>query len=158
MATGKIELVKSTKEAIDYIADHLRAVDVVELADTGINDAPGWLRQAFDEGEVACIATLDGRPMAAFCVHRQATEASVMTPKHYCWLSGTDDVEKAGFGGMIKSVYNIKRVMECFGHLFTFVRDDNLKATRYIKALGFQTDGRKVSFNGKPATYWERIK
>lgn len=156
MVSNEIYLLPPNREDIEYICANLRKVDVVEMRDAG-KDPVEWLTKAFDDGEVVCIARTAKEPFAAFCVARTIDYDSAMTPKRYCWLNATDTINNVGVGALRKALYNVDDVVRAFGHIYSYCRDDNPRAHRFLQALGFRANGAKVLFNGKSASYYERI-
>ena len=155
--SNNIRLSPPDIDSILYLADHIRDIDVCELADTG-NDAHELIKKAFIDEEVVFVAWADKKPLAAFCAQKQPSLGSVLTQKRYCWFVATPEIEKLPVGVLLVSVYTMEKIMTQIGPLYTYVRNDNPKALRYIRALGFTTNGAQAIFSGHPATYYERLK
>lgn len=157
MESDKIEVVPPERWMIEHIAANLRQSDIEEFKAGGWEDPRQELLRQFDEKKVVLCAKLICSQMLC-CVGLGDKEASsTLTPKRFVWIAGTEAFNRVGVGGMLKSLYYIKQLVSAFGHLYTYVTDDNIVAQRYAKALGFKKGQTTMKLAGKTATYWERI-
>ncbi len=152
-----IHVVPPERWMIEEIAQNLRQSDIEEFKAGGWEDPSKELIRQFEEKKVVFVAKLICNQMLC-CVGLGDVEgSSPITKKRFVWIAGTEAFNKVGVGGMLKSLYYIKQLVSVFGHLYTFVADDNRTAQRYIKALGFKKGTTTMKLAGKTATYWERI-
>lgn len=139
-------------DAVEYIADHLRAPDRVELAIT----SPGLtmreiLAQSVVESRWTIVACVDGVPAILYGV--------APTPERYvgtAWMLATDDVRKVRREFLSRCKDEVRLMQQKFAVLTNQVHRENTLSIRWLEWLGFTIDReRPVGPNGELFVFWK---
>jgi hypothetical protein len=129
-----IEVVKATHKHAGYIADHMRAADVAEIAAWSGRLPGAALAKSLDQSDFALTALFDGVPAVMFGCRGTDLLARSASP----WLLGTDQVETRYRQFLRGSTSYLKAMMEKYDHLINAVDDRNEVSKRWLAWLGFQ--------------------
>lgn len=126
-----------TPDRIAYIADHLRAIERVELAVTDPDRTPlEALQTGVRASRWTIVAAVDGRPTAAYGV------SPTLSPGLGCpWLLATDDLQQIVRREFVtRCRAEVRLMQQHFLGLANRVHRDNVLAIRWLRWLGFTVD------------------
>lgn len=130
--TIQIEEITGWNEDVAYVARHMRAVDVAELAAVSMMTPEAALRRALGVCRDNYVAKMDGEPMAVLGNHSMQL-GMVGAP----WLLGTDKVSRAGKSLVSLSRRYVEHLKLTHTRLVNIVHDENRPSKLYLKAIGF---------------------
>jgi hypothetical protein len=128
-----IEVVKATHKHAGYIADHMRAADVAEIAAfSGRMPGPA-LAHSLDRSDFALTVLFENVPAVMFGCRSINLLARSASP----WLLGTDQIETRYRQFLRGSTVYLKGMMVQYDHLINAVDDRNEVSKRWLAWLGF---------------------
>lgn len=131
--SARISFEPGTREAVAYIAAHLRAADRVELAITDPGKAPeAILADALAESRWCTVVRVDGVPAIAYGV-APTTDPHVGSP----WMLATDALLRIRRYFLAHCRDEVRLMQMKFPALFNRVHRDNVCAIRWLEYCGF---------------------
>lgn len=134
-----------TKADLDYVARHMRPMDVLECRVIG-GHAP---REALDEGVAASAwsfaAEVDGETV---CIFGVATDG-LMSEDAAPWLLAIGGIERHAKALLVGTKAYLGRMQGEYETLSNAVHADNRSAIRYLKWCGFSF-GETFDVDGEP--------
>lgn len=135
MSHSAVETLAPAPELLDYIADHLRDQDRVEIAALGKTDFRAALHQSVAESNWAKVAVLNAEPIAVFGCGEYG---SLLAPIGVPWLLGTDAVQTRRRDLMRLSRRYISTMLQDYPRLMNAVHADNSVSIAWLQRLGFR--------------------
>ena len=128
----QIEEIENWNDDVAHVAEHMRDVDVAELAAVSMSTPEEALRRALDMADDNYVAKLDGEPIAV--LGNFTTQLGrVGSP----WLLGTDGVTHASKSLVDLSRRYVEHLKHTHTRLANIVHDENRPSKLYLKAIGF---------------------
>lgn len=131
-----------TKDA-EFVADHMREKDVVEVLALSARGPHDSIRDSIAASRDAYVAKADGEPVAVFGAGWKAL-GLVAVP----WLLGTDRVGELGLPLIRYSRAYMKHLRKGCSRLINVVHADNEPSIKYLKAIGFEFAPKQTLPNG----------
>lgn len=130
---GSLSQVQSTREHCEYLAEHLRSGEALELSRSHECSALDVLLSGFLGSELCLtVLTPSGRPMAMWGLAR--------TDPLWCqvWLLGTPDVETYRFAFLRGARRVLPRVLTVYPWLYQYVDAEYKASLKWLAWLGFR--------------------
>ena len=132
----KIRFVKATQEHIDALKGRLRDSDTKACWATSRLTANEGLQYSFDISTLCWVALVDDVPVACCGVGRRTMLSTQGVP----WLMATDDIRKVGLDIVRHSKEYLKRILDSFDALETWVDVRNKVSATWLKWCGFNME------------------
>jgi len=142
-----------TPDRVQFIADHLRVQDVVELAITSPGESMrDVLADSVRSSRWATVAEVDGRPAVIYGV-APSHDPHMGVP----WMLATDDLLRIQRREFVRRCRAEVRLMQQkFVALANEVHSDNSVAIAWLEWLGFTVDrSRPVGPGGSMFAFWK---
>jgi len=132
----RFEILPAEASHITSMQGRWRPEDVAELWAVAHRTPEACLEGGLAVSPICWTATWQGRPMAMFGVSPAAMIGGVGCP----WMVGTVDLDRHSYAIMRQCRPLLARMLEVFPHLVNFVDIRNVRAIRWLRALGFTFD------------------
>lgn len=123
-----------TPSDLDWLAEHMRAIDKLECRVAGGHDPREALQLGADHSLWAYVAEVDGHPVCAFGV---ASESLLGDGEGRPWMLCAEGIERHARAILICSRRFLREMQASFETLANIVHADNRIAIRYLKWCGF---------------------
>ncbi len=138
------------KADANYIKDHLRDSDLLELTDGGLNKSA--VVESFEKSQYCrCMCAPDGKPFAIWGCGRIDETDDIGS----VWMLATDEIEnhRMAFGRICAR--EVKRMLTIFPLLTNYVHASNWRSQKWLVSLGAElTPERLMPNNAKFRQFW----
>lgn len=143
----------ATPERVQYIADHLRAQDVAELAVTSPGESVrDVLAESVRNSRWTIVAAVDGVPAVVYGVADSGHDPNVGVP----WMLATPDLRKIRKQFTERCRAEVRLMQQKYLVLTNEVHCRNTCAIRWLEWLGFTVDrSRPTGPNGELFVFWK---
>lgn len=135
MAKAKVEFVEATQEHIDGMKGNLREADKRSCYAAMRRTADECLQKAFDTASMCWVVLVDGIPTACWGVVENKT---VLVSSGFVWLFATDGIGEISYRAARHSKRFVKKMLEKFGYLETWVDTRNKLSLGWLSWCGFK--------------------
>jgi hypothetical protein len=141
-----------TPAALDYLAAHLRAGDLRELAVTSPGDAPREvLARCVADSRWTIVACVDGRPAVIYGV-APTDHPDVGS----CWMLATPDMARIRRPFIERCRAEVRLMQQHYVALANQVHRDNAASIRWLEWLGFTVDrNHPTGPDGQLFNFWK---
>lgn len=124
---------KPTDEDIQYVADHMRQADVVEVRSSH-NWSPktALIKSVTRSSHISC-AVVDDEPIAIFGVACWLLLTGTASP----WLLGTDELRHHRKVFITETRKGVQEMINLYPYLVNWVHCDNLASIIWLRSMGF---------------------
>ena len=130
---ANIQMVKPTREAALYIADHMRQADTDEVWAAARKSPREAMLDALYLPGRSVVVLVDSVPCAMLGVVTQ----SVLFGHGVVWMLGTDEAMKHRRLFLELSPPVIREMLDLYPYLFNYVHSENKQSIRWLSWLGF---------------------
>lgn len=123
----------ATESDLDYLAEHMRAMDAKECMLVGGASPRQALEQGLEHSLWAYVAEIAGKPVALFGVAPDGLLGDEASP----WMLCVEGIERHARALLICAPRFIRAMSEGFERLINVVHADNRSAIRFLKWCGF---------------------
>lgn len=129
----KVKFVKPNDELLQYVAAHMRSIDILECKEMSGKSPIRALTEGVKMSELSAVVVVDGRPCAAIglCIVSHLTGTGVP------WMLATDDAVKNRRAFIEHTRTGLQEMMGICPNLFNYVHEDNKASIRWLKWMGF---------------------
>ena len=146
-----IRIERATPENTEFVAQHLRPGDKMELAHNGRVDFAAAVRESVRVSPFAFCALLDGEPVCVFGLKPDG----VISKRACVWLLGTPTLNtiKKGFAKTCRMV--LTGLWDIYPELYNAVDANYPQAIRLLQFLGAEFGQTVKSETGHPVILFE---
>lgn len=136
----EIETLPVTDEHLQYIAEHMRPADRIEVLATGAHATPlAALRTSVAFSQHCAVFVADGVPLCVFGVAPVSITSGIGAP----WLLGSVALEQHVRRLIPKVAPYIRTMLDLYPTLVNHVHADNRKALVFLRKVGFTVHAAK---------------
>ncbi|WP_461521171.1 hypothetical protein [Porticoccus sp.] len=134
MSARDVEYLPASEELIRYVADNMRAQDVVEVSASGGHSPFEALDYSVQGSGYSTVAVIGGEPVAVFGLALRGILGRTGVP----WMLGTDGVSRRRRVFAPKSREVIEEMLSITPYLYNYAHVGNTVSIRWLKWLGFE--------------------
>lgn len=134
-----VKFVKPNDELLQYVAEHMRDIDVLECKELSGRSPVEALVEGVKISDFSSVVVINGRPCAVIGL----TVISYLTGTGVPWMLATYDAVENRRLFVRHSSAGLAEMMTTCPNLVNYVHEDNTIAIRWLKWMGFSIEQSK---------------
>lgn len=145
---ARLSIREATFEDVAYVADNLRAADVVEIRMQKLEPA-GAVRNSFRISRWTKVVLVDDKPAVIY-----GLAPTAMPEMGSPWMVATEAIKAVGYKFLRQSCHERDRMKDEYSVLFNQVHRGNKVSIAWLRWLGFVIDPKPTGPQGQFLNFW----